>query len=132
MKKRWFSSLATGLFIASLAAAVTLEAVRAQDAKAKSQERVQIHGNEVELVEVKAGAEKCPNQKDSTTVRLKVNSESAVDVRLYVKKPGGKWSDRDFPNRKRGDEITDYICLPNAQYHVYTRPAGGNSSWPKP
>lgn len=85
----------------------------------------------VELLEVTPSADKCPKQKGQT-IKLRVTSDSPVDVRLYVQTGYKKWLTRDFTNQKQGDEITDFMCVPKTNYKVYTRAAGTGGEWPKP
>ncbi len=108
-------------------------AVIAQDQGGKKQAvNVKVLSKGVEVVEVTPSAEKCPKPNDATTVRLKVTSETPVDVRLYVGMSFGKWLPKDFLNKGSGAEISDYRCAPKAQYRVYTRAAGSAGEWPKP
>lgn len=93
--------------------------------------KVTIVSQGIELIEVTPTAEKCTNKKGQT-VRLRVTSESPVDVRLYAKITGGVWFPKDFLNHKKGDEILDYRCDGNRSYKVYARAAGSPDAWPKP
>ena len=93
--------------------------------------QVRLLTNSVEVVEVIPSAEKCATQK-GTSVRLRVTSETPVDVRLYVQVGYKKWLNRDFTNQKRGDEITDYMCDRKPNYKVYAHAAGSSEEWPKP
>jgi hypothetical protein len=85
----------------------------------------------VNLIEVVPSAEKCPNSKGQT-VRLKITSESPIDVRLFVRVGYKKWLSKDYPNQKAGEEITDYRCEQKPDYKVYAHTAGSSDAWPKP
>ena len=93
--------------------------------------KITIVSQGVELIEVLPNAEKCTNQKGQT-VRLKVTSETPVDVRLYAKVRRGEWFPKDFLNQKKGDEILDYRCDGNRDYKVYVHATGSSEAWPKP
>ena len=95
-------------------------------------EQVKILDGCVELVELKAESENCPKSNQATSVRLRVTCENPVDVRMHYQNTRGKWASKDFLNRKRGDEITDFVCAPKSQYKIQSRAAGGSSTWPKP
>ena len=92
---------------------------------------MKILGSGVELIEISQVAPKCGKQKGAT-LRLKVTSENPVDVRLYVQTGWKQWLPKDFPNQKRGDEITDYRCGPATNYKVNAHAAGSSEGWPKP
>jgi len=98
------SSRRVGLAIALallMITTVNFAANRAADDPAK---RVKIVGGGVEFVGVTSSAEKCGRQKDGEAIRLRVTSESPVDVRMYMLVVGGRWISKDFPNQKKGDE----------------------------
>jgi hypothetical protein len=93
--------------------------------------RVKIVGAGVELVEITPSASKCANQKGET-IRLKVTSETPIDVRLYIQTGWHQWIDRDFANQKRGDEITEFRCNQKPNYKIYSHAVGSTEAWPKP
>src|SRR6266851_4052746 len=97
----------------------------AQPKEASENKQVKILANGVELVELTSSAPKCGNQKGET-IRLKVTNENPVDVRLYVHTGWKQWLPKDFPNQKRGDEITDYRCGPRTDYKVYAHAPGSS------
>lgn len=93
--------------------------------------RVKIAGSAVELIELRPSAPECGQQKGET-IRLRVTSETEVDVRLYIQTGYKRWMDKDFAIQKRGDEITSYRCDQKPNYKIYTHAAGSNEAWPKP
>ena len=93
---------------------------------------VEIHSDQIELLDVQAGAERCPDQKKATTIRLKVKSEKALDVKIFAYISGTSWVGKDFMNKHQGDEISTYLCDPRAKFKVYAHEAGSNQPWPKP
>jgi hypothetical protein len=98
----------------------------------KGSDQIKVLSKGVEVVEVKPTADKCPKPNDATSLRLKVTSETPVDVLAYVQWNFKKWVAREFKNQKLGDEISDYYCRSKVNYKVYTRPAGSSEAWPKP
>jgi hypothetical protein len=94
--------------------------------------RVKIIGGGVELIEITPSAPKCPSKQKGETIRLKVTSETPIDVRLYIQTGFHQWIDKDFPNQKRGDEITSYRCDQKPNYKIYSHAAGSTDAWPKP
>jgi hypothetical protein len=129
MRKQWLFVLA--LF--SMAVLTLLSSTALADNNSKKTGNVKLYTNAVEVVDVQPSAEKCAKSK-GTTVRLRVTSESPVDIKLYSPGVFGKnWIDKDFPNQKKGDEITDFMCGDaNATYKVYARAAGSSEAWPRP
>ena len=59
--------------------------VQSTFAQEKGGAQVQLLSKAVELVELKPSAEQCTGSKGGTTVRLKVTSETPVDVGLYFR-----------------------------------------------
>ena len=104
----------------------------AQKTPTNENKQVKILSPGVELIELIPSAPKCPSKQKGETVRLKVTSESPIDVRLYVQTGHNQWLDKNFANQKRGDEITDYRCDPKPNFKVYAHTAGSNEAWPKP
>ena len=98
---------------------------------ASDTKRVKIVGSGVELLDITPSASNCPKQKGET-IRLKVTSDTAVDVRWYTQTGYKRWVNKDFPNRKHGDEITTYRCDQKPNYKIYSRAAGSTEAWPKP
>ena len=128
----------TGLAVTSAVVIVCLLGITskrqntvAQGTARSDNKQVQILGQGVELIEMTPTAEKCGKQKGTTT-RLRVTSETPVDVRLYVQVGYKRWLNKDFANQKRGDEITDYMCDRKPTSKVYARAAGTSEEWPKP
>ena len=119
-----FSSVAPLLILIAMVSPI---ASWADDAS----KRVRIVGVGVELVEISPSAEKCANRKGET-IHLKVTSESAIDVRLYVLTGWHQWINKDFPNQKKGDEISEYRCAQKPDYKIYSHAAGSTDAWPKP
>jgi hypothetical protein len=117
-----------GLILILSAIVVNTSAAPATDDASK---RVKIVGGGVELIELTPSAPQCGKQKGET-IRLKVTSETPVDVRLYIQTGYKQWMDKDFPNQKRGDEITSFRCDPKPNYKIYTHAAGSSEAWPKP
>ncbi|HEU0178568.1 MAG TPA: hypothetical protein VFV58_30260 [Blastocatellia bacterium] len=98
--------------------------------KSKSgNDQVKLYSDAVEVVEVSDKAEKCSSSGGATFLRLRVKSESPVDVRLHSSTRKGSWAFSDFLNKKSGDEITSFECFPKARFKVQTRPAGSDK-WP--
>lgn len=118
------------LLFACASIAPLATAARAQNKSGTESKQVKLLPDTVELVEVATKAEKCPNQK-GTFVRLRVISDSPVDIRRFAGISRG-WAFMDFPNRKKGDEITDYFCTVGAPFKFYSHPAGSSDAWPKP
>jgi hypothetical protein len=97
--------------------------------KSKSgNDQVKLYSDAVEVVELSDKAEKCSSSGGATFLRLRVKSESPVDVRLHSSTRKGGWAFSDFLNKKSGDEITSFECFPKAHYKVQARPAG-SSKW---
>ena len=97
----------------------------------QTNDKVKILSPGIEVAEVQPTAEQCASKKGQT-IRLKVTSASALDVRLYVKTGYKQWMPKDFPNQQAGSEITDYRCDQNPNYKVYAHAAGSSDAWPKP
>ena len=118
-----------------LAIAVTLLCVASLRVTASSDDdpakRVKIVGAGLELIEVTPTAEKCGKQKGET-IRLRVTSESPIDVRMYMKIAGGHWINKDFANQKKSDEISSYRCDTKPDYKIYSHAAGSTQAWPNP
>jgi predicted ATP-grasp superfamily ATP-dependent carboligase len=93
--------------------------------------KVKIVSAGVELVGISPSAEQCASKKGQT-VRLKIVSQSSVDVRLYIKTGYKQWVPKDFPNQQSGSEIVDYRCEQKPDYKVYAHAAGSSDAWPKP
>jgi hypothetical protein len=98
---------------------------------ANDTKRVKIAGSAVELIELRPSAPECGKQKGET-VRLRVTSETQVEVRLYIQTGYKRWMDKDFSNQKRGDEITSYRCDQKPNYKIFSRAVGSSEAWPKP
>jgi len=124
--KRWLLLIA----FACVMAVLSPLAASAQDGTGKASNQIKLLPNTVEVVGVTTGAEKCAKQK-GTTVRLRVTSETPVDVRRYASM-GKQWVSADFQSQKKGDEITDFFCTTQAEFKFYSRPAGSSTAWPKP
>jgi hypothetical protein len=103
----------------------------AQEENASDSKRVKIVSSGVELIEITPSAPKCGKQKGET-IRLKVTSETSIDVRLCIQTGYKQWLPKDFPNQKIGDGITDYRCGPPTNYKVYAHAVGSSEVWPKP
>lgn len=104
----------------------------AQPSNEKAHGKVELNSEAVEVVETKPVAEACPNQKQGTTIRLRVRGDTAVDVRVFSQINAKTWAGKDFPNKRGGDEITTYLCDSHARFKVYTRAARSNEPWPRP
>jgi hypothetical protein len=94
--------------------------------------RVKIVGGGLEFVDVKPTTEKCGKQKDGEAIRLRVTSDSPIDVRMYMRIAGGGWVSQDFPNQKKGDEINSFRCDTKPNYKIYSHAEGSTDAWPKP
>jgi len=101
-------------------------------AQEKGNGQVKLLSKGVEIVELKPSAEQCISSKGGTTVRLKVISETPVDVGLYYKTLQKKWSLKVFADKKTGEEVTHFTCFTNAPFKVYSRASGSGEAWPKP
>ena len=106
----------------------TRGALTADDAS----KRVKIVGGGIELIEINPTAPKCPTKQKGETIRLKVTSETAIDARMYIQTGWKQWMDKDFPNQKRGDEISSFRCDQKPNYKIYTHAAGSSEAWPNP
>ena len=93
--------------------------------------KVKVLSPGIEVAEVLPTADQCASKKGQT-IRLKVTSTSALDVRLYIKTGYKRWMPKDFPNQQPGNEITDYRCDQTPDYKVYAHAAGSPDAWPKP
>lgn len=102
----------------------------AQDNSGKKNKQVKLLTNAVEPIDVSHTAEECPEQK-GTTVRVRVVSNSPVDIRRYANR-GNNWMSQDFTNQKQGDEISTYFCADKATFKFLSRPAGSSEAFPKP
>lgn len=131
MKKRTARKVIVAITLSLLFGFAPVTRLPAQEASNKLNKQVQLHTDAVELVEVTPSAAQCGKQK-GTSIRLRVNSESSVDVRLYIHVGYKRWINRDFASQKRGDEITDFICIEKANYEVFARSAGSSQDWPQP
>ena len=121
--------LGSAVIVALLTAAVANFApTRAADNPAK---RVKIIGGGVELIDVKPTSDQCGKQTGEA-IRLRVTSESPIDVRMYMKVVGGRWMNKDFANQKKGDEISSYRCDTKPDYKIYSHAVGSADAWPKP
>lgn len=116
------------LFILTACLAV-FTAINAQDNSDKNKQ-VKVLPKTLEIIEVSQTAEQCPNKK-GTTVRLRVISESPIDVVRYANL-GSLWSPAEFMNQKKGDEITTFMCSSVAKFKFYSRAAGSSEKFPKP
>jgi hypothetical protein len=69
---------------------------------------------------------------NSEAIRLRVVSETPVDVRMYMLVAGHKWISKDFTNQTKGGEISSYRCDSKPDYKIYSHAAGSAEAWPKP
>jgi hypothetical protein len=125
--KRLISPAAALAALLLMAHVFTASASYAQKEGKKSNDgnnQVKLYSDAVEVVEVSDKTEKCPSSGGATFLRLRVKSESPVDVRLHSSTRKGGWAFSDFLNKKSGDEITSVECFPKAHYKVQARPAG--------
>jgi hypothetical protein len=97
----------------------------------QTNDKVKVLSPGIEVAEVLPTADQCASKKGQT-IRLKVTSTSALDVRLYIKTGYKRWMPKDFPNQQPGNEITDYRCDQTPDYKVYAHAAGSPDAWPKP
>jgi hypothetical protein len=125
MNKSAFSVLA--LCVSALALLLT----NAAGQNNQTNDKVKVLSPGIEVAEVLPTADQCAS-KNGQTIRLKVTSTSALDVRLYVKTGYKRWVWKDFPNQQAGSEITDYRCDQQPDYKVYAHAAGSSDAWPKP
>jgi hypothetical protein len=125
MRKTWFIVISAFCIVA----AVCFVTAQADDKIGKGSNQVKLNTKAVELVDVLPSADGCPN-KQGTTVKLRVISDTPVDLRRYAYS-NRAWIPRDFAGKKKGDEITDYMCTAGATFRVYSRPAGSAEAWPK-
>jgi hypothetical protein len=110
---------------------LAIDQMRALAQNASDTKRVKIVGSGVELLDITLSASNCPNQKGET-IRLKVISDTAIDVRWYTQTGYKQWVNKDFLNQNHGDEITNYRCDQKRNYKIYSRAAGSAEAWPKP
>lgn len=98
----------------------------AQETK-KKDDQVKLESKQVELIEVLEAVSDCPNQK-GTKLRIKVVSESAIDVRIHAQNLRGRWYTNDFKGKTRGQEISLFTCLVKGKFKVQTR-AASDKPW---
>lgn len=122
------TTLRSGLLLVLAALAFYTQISVAADDPSK---RVKIVGNGVELIELTPTAEKCGKQKGET-IRLRVTSESPIDVRMYLQVGYHQWINKDFAGQKKGDEISNFRCDSKPDYKIFSHAAGSNEAWPKP
>ena len=119
--------------LSAVGALVFLSAVaQSTFAQEKGNGQVKLLSKGVEIFELKSSAEQCTNSKGGTTVRLKVTSETPVDVGLYYKTLQKKWSLKVFADKKTGEEVTHFTCFAGAPFKVYSRASGSSEAWPQP
>lgn len=99
----------------------------AQDANKKKNDQVKLESNQVELIEVSEAVKDCPNQK-GTLLRLKVTSETAIDVRIHSQKLNGRWTVSVINGKTHGQEVSSSTCLVNGKFKVQTR-AASDKPW---
>lgn len=121
-------SAGIGALLILIAKVVSSAAAGAADDPSK---RVKIVGGGVELVEITPSAPKCGKQKGEA-IRLKVTSETPIDVRLYTQTGWRQWISADLPNQKRGAEISSFRCNEKPNYKIYSHAPGSTEAWPKP
>jgi hypothetical protein len=129
MKRHSIPALAlTVLFLMALIPAASASFAQKGNEKSKGgNNQVKLYSNAVEIVDVKPEGEKCG--KEATTLRLRVVSESPVDVRVHFRTRRGGWAFSDYLNKKKGEEMVSIECQTNAKYKVQARPVG-SSKWP--
>jgi hypothetical protein len=93
-------------------------------------DKVKLETNQVEVVELSQTAEKCANQKGAS-LRLKVLSESPIDVRILYQNNRGRWNASNISGKKRGDEIAEFTCFQDSRFRVQARTAS-DKPWPNP
>ena len=108
-------------------AAALAGALSAQTSKPAG--KVSLRTNEVSLVTIAEGAEKCPNN-EGTTARLKVSGQNTIDV-LVRYRVGLSTVNKPFLDQAPGSEISVYQCAPRAQFEVFSRPKGSTADWAK-
>jgi hypothetical protein len=128
---KWTANLGAALILVASARSWDFQSFF-QAGERKVNRNVEIHSDQVELVDVQPGAERCPDQKKATTIRLKVKSEKAVDIKIFCHISGSTWVGKDFLNKRRGDEISTYLCDSHPKVKVYSHEAGSSETWPKP
>lgn len=99
----------------------------AQDTSKKKNDQVKLESKQVELIEVSEAVKDCPNQK-GTLLRIKVTSETAVDVRIHAQNLRTHWYANDFKGKTRNQEISIFTCLVNGKFKVQTR-AASDKPW---
>ena len=88
----------------------------------------------VEVIEAKNGAPSCA-AGDSISIRLKVNCDQAIDIRVYYKadyKGKKGWQAKTFLDKKQGDEITLSECGASGPYMIAKRKAGSEDPFATP
>jgi hypothetical protein len=130
MQQRKMNKSAFSVF-ALCVSALALLLTNAAGQNNQANNKVKVLSPGIELAEVLPTADQCISKKGQT-IRLKVTSATAVDVRLYVKTGYKQWISKDFPNQQAGSEITDYRCDQKPDYKVFAHAAGSSDAWPKP
>ena len=130
MKLRRVNTLTAGVALLLILSPIIVN-TRAGVAADDPSKRVKIVGGAVELLEVTPTAPKCGKQKGET-IRLRVTSETPIDVRMYMQVGYHQWMNKDFANQKKGDEIESFRCDQKPDYKIYSHAAGSTEAWPKP
>ncbi|MFM9903510.1 MAG: hypothetical protein ACKVQJ_02935 [Pyrinomonadaceae bacterium] len=110
--------------------ALTFIVANGQPGKPAGDKRVKIFTDALELVSVTASADQCKDSK-GISVRLRVLSDSAVDIRRYLG-ISNTWQPKDWLNQTKGAEIVDYVCKSGPTFKFYSRPGGSSQKFPKP
>ena len=85
----------------------------------------------IEVVEAKAEGQSC-TPAQGISLRLKVNCETAADVRIYYKNKKGRWEGVTFKNKSKGEEVSFADCYGFAPYKIMKRDAGSTKEFPNP
>lgn len=110
--------------------ALLFTAANPQTDKPAENKNIKTMPSSIVLVSVMQLAEKCKDQKGVTHL-FRVVSETPVDILRYI---GSRniWMPSQWLSQKKGDEFTDYGCVPSAPFKYFSRPAGSSEAFPKP
>ena len=85
----------------------------------------------IAVVEAKAEGQSCATAK-GLSLRLKVNCDKAVDVRISYKNKRDRWESVTYKNKSKGEEISFADCDGFAPYKIMKRDAGSTKEFPNP
>ena len=129
MNVRLFGSLVLVLFVCFFG--ITATKTEAQGDYKGSDVKGKNDTGCVEVVEAKAEGQSCATAK-GLSLRLKVNCDKAVDVRISYKNKRDRWESVTYKNKSKGEEISFADCDGFAPYKIMKRDAGSTKDFPNP